>query len=38
MDVVDRIAAVKTGSKGGHQDVPVTPVEVTSAKRVTPAA
>ena len=34
MDVVDKIAAVKTGSKGGHQDVPVTPVEVTSAKRV----
>ena len=34
MDVVDKIAAVKTGSKGGHQDVPVTPIEVTSAKRV----
>ena len=34
MDVVDKIAAVKTGSKGGHQDVPVTPVEVSSAKRV----
>jgi cyclophilin family peptidyl-prolyl cis-trans isomerase len=34
MDVVDKIAAVKTGNKGGHQDVPVTPVEVTSAKRV----
>ena len=34
MDVVDKIAAVKTGSKGGHQDVPVTPVEVKSAKRV----
>ena len=34
MDVVDKIAAVKTGSKGGHQDVPVTPVEVTSAKPV----
>ena len=34
MDVVDKIAAVKTGSKGGHQDVPVTPIEVKSAKRV----
>ena len=34
MDVVDKIAAVKTGSKGGHQDVPVTPVEVKSAKQV----
>jgi cyclophilin family peptidyl-prolyl cis-trans isomerase len=38
MDVVDKIAAVKTGSKAGHQDVPVTPVEVTSARRVAPAA
>ena len=37
MDVVDRIAAVKTGSKPGHQDVPATPVEVKSAKRITPA-
>jgi peptidyl-prolyl cis-trans isomerase A (cyclophilin A) len=37
MDVVDKIAAVKTGNKGGHQDVPVTPVEVTSAKRVAAA-
>ena len=38
MDGVDKIAAVKTGKKAGHQDVPVTPVEVTSAKRITPAA
>ena len=37
MDVVDKIAAVKTGNKGGHQDVPVTPIEVKSARRVTPA-
>jgi cyclophilin family peptidyl-prolyl cis-trans isomerase len=37
MDVVDKIAAVKTGNKGGHQDVPVTPVEVTSAKRIAAA-
>ena len=34
MDVVDKIAAVKTGSKGGHQDVPVTSVEVKSARTV----
>lgn len=26
MDVVDKIAQVKTGSKNGHQDVPVEPV------------
>ena len=38
MDVVDAIVAVKTGNRGGHQDVPVTPVEVTSARRVAPAA
>lgn len=33
MDVVDTIAAVTTGNRGGHQDVPVDPVtiiEVTS--------
>ena len=37
MDVIDRIATVKTGNKAGHQDVPVTPIEVTSAKRTSPA-
>ena len=37
MDVIDRIATVKTGNKAGHQDVPLTPVEVTSAKRTSPA-
>ena len=37
MDVVDKMAATKTGNKGGHQDVPVTPIEVKSARRVTPA-
>jgi cyclophilin family peptidyl-prolyl cis-trans isomerase len=37
MDVVDKIAAVKTGNKGGHQDVPVEPITVLSATRV-PAA
>ena len=36
MDVVDKIAAVPTGSKGGHQDVPKTSVVIESAKR-TPA-
>ncbi len=33
MDVVDRIAAVKTGSRGGHQNVPVEPVLIESARR-----
>ncbi|MGB5689272.1 MAG: peptidylprolyl isomerase [Woeseiaceae bacterium] len=28
MDVVDTIAAVATGNTGGHQDVPVEPVEI----------
>jgi peptidyl-prolyl cis-trans isomerase A (cyclophilin A)/peptidyl-prolyl cis-trans isomerase B (cyclophilin B) len=30
MDVVDAIAAVETGNKAGHQDVPVEPVTITS--------
>jgi cyclophilin family peptidyl-prolyl cis-trans isomerase len=30
MDVVDRIAAVKTGDRDGMEDVPVTPVIITS--------
>ena len=30
MEVVDKIAATPTGSKDGHQDVPVTPVEIKS--------
>ena len=33
MDVVDKIAAVPTGSQGGHQDVPVKPVVIASARR-----
>ena len=37
MDVVDRIAAVKTGSRRGHDDVPLEPVVVTRAGRI-PAA
>lgn len=32
MDVVDAIAQVKTTSKGGHQNVPVEPVVIQSAK------
>lgn len=31
MDVVDKIRAVKTGSKSGHQDVPVEPVIIEKA-------
>src|SRR5688572_5693888 len=34
MDVVDRIAAVSTGSRKGHQDVPVEDVVIVSAQRV----
>ena len=32
MEVVDKIAAVQTGSHGGHQDVPVDPVVITGAR------
>jgi cyclophilin family peptidyl-prolyl cis-trans isomerase len=34
MEVVDKMATQQTGSKAGHQDVPVTPIEVTSARLV----
>ncbi|MGB5132180.1 MAG: peptidylprolyl isomerase [Steroidobacteraceae bacterium] len=34
MEVIDKIAAVKTGRKQGHDDVPVEPVVVTAARRV----
>jgi len=34
MDVVDKIAAVKTTSKDYHDDVPVEPVIILSAKRI----
>jgi cyclophilin family peptidyl-prolyl cis-trans isomerase len=37
MDVVDRIVAVPTTSKGGHQDVPVTPVLINKARVETAA-
>lgn len=32
MDVVDKIKGVKTGSRNGHQDVPVEDVVITSAE------
>lgn len=28
MDIVDAIAAVNTGTRGGHQDVPIEPVKI----------
>lgn len=31
MDVVDKISAVKTGNRGGHQNVPLEPVTLTKA-------
>lgn len=31
MDVVDKIKATATGMKGGHRDVPVTPITINSA-------
>jgi len=34
MDVVDAIREVKTGNKGGHQDVPVEPVFINSIRLV----
>jgi peptidyl-prolyl cis-trans isomerase A (cyclophilin A) len=34
LDVVDKIAAVKTGNRKGHQDVPVEDVVVTKASRL----
>jgi peptidyl-prolyl cis-trans isomerase A (cyclophilin A) len=34
MEVADRIAAVETGNAGHHQDVPVEPVVILSAKRI----
>ena len=34
MDVIDAIAAVKTGNRGGHQDVPVEPIVIESVKRI----
>lgn len=34
MDVIDAIAGVKTGSRGGHQDVPTEAVTIESARRL----
>jgi cyclophilin family peptidyl-prolyl cis-trans isomerase len=34
MNVVDEIAAVKTGSKGGHQDVPLETITITGVKKL----
>jgi len=33
-DIVDKIAGVRTGNKGGHQDVPVEPVTIQKALRI----
>ena len=33
MDVIDKIAAVKTGRRKGFEDVPVDPVIMTSVRR-----
>jgi len=33
MDVVDKIAAVKTATRGGHQNVPAEPVKIEKARR-----
>jgi cyclophilin family peptidyl-prolyl cis-trans isomerase len=38
MDTIDRIARERTGRRKGHDDVPVTDVVITSARRVDPAA
>jgi cyclophilin family peptidyl-prolyl cis-trans isomerase len=35
MDVIDRIAEVRTGRRKGHDDVPVEDISVISARRVT---
>ena len=36
MEVIDAIAAVKTGNRGGHQDVPVDPIVIESVTRIEP--
>jgi cyclophilin family peptidyl-prolyl cis-trans isomerase len=35
MDVIDKISRVKTGARGGHQDVPVEPVVIRSLRLAT---
>ena len=34
MEVIDAIAAVKTGNRAGHQDVPVEPIVIESVTRI----
>ena len=34
MDVVDAMAKVETGNKGGHQDVPVAIITITGVSRL----
>jgi cyclophilin family peptidyl-prolyl cis-trans isomerase len=34
LDVVDKIKAVETGSRGGHDDVPVKDVVIESVRRI----
>ena len=33
MDIIDDMAAVKTGNKGGHQDVPLETITITGVKK-----
>jgi peptidyl-prolyl cis-trans isomerase B (cyclophilin B) len=35
MDVIDKIRLVKTGARGGHQDVPLEPVVIRTLRRAT---
>jgi peptidyl-prolyl cis-trans isomerase A (cyclophilin A) len=37
MDVIDKIAAVRTGTRKGHQDAPLEDVVIVAARRITPA-
>ena len=37
LDVIDRIARVSTGTRGGYKDAPLEDVVVLSARRVPPA-
>lgn len=37
MDVIDQIAAVKTGRRSGHDDVPLVPVVIRQARRASAA-
>jgi hypothetical protein len=36
MEVIDAIAATKTGSRSGYQDVPVESITIESVKRLEP--